>query len=108
MVCAALSFLMSGLLQLYLHDPATACHGDVNIAWQLPQLLLISFAEVLVAVTGLEFAYSQAPQDFRYLLALIIQGLLHEMSSVHRRLRNLCYIEEYVLATTSHIHSLTA
>jgi len=65
MTLAALSFIMAGLLQLYIHGTAEKCHGDVNIAWQLPQLVLISFAEVLVSVTGLEFSYSQAPPDFR-------------------------------------------
>ena len=69
MVAAALSFLMSGLLQIYLPESSSVpyCHGDISIMWQLPQLLLISFAEVLVSVTGLEFAYSQAPPDFRYI-----------------------------------------
>ena len=67
MVFASLSFLVSGLLQYYLPDQQRDdCHGDVSIAWQLPQLLLISFAEVLVSVTGLEFAYTQAPPGFRY------------------------------------------
>lgn len=68
MIAAALSFLLSGLLQLYLvklPQGREDCLGDVNIAWQLPQIVLISFAEVLVSVTGLEFAYSQAPPDFR-------------------------------------------
>ena len=67
MICAALSFLMSGLLQLYLVQLPREldCHGNINIAWQLPQIVLISFAEVLVTVTGLEFAYSQAPPNFR-------------------------------------------
>ena len=67
MMSAALSFLLSGLLQLYLVKlpQGQDCLGDISIAWQLPQIVLISFAEVLVAVTGLEFAYSQAPPDFR-------------------------------------------
>lgn len=67
MMCAGLSFLLSGLLQLYLVKlpHSQDCQGEVSIAWQLPQILLISFAEVLVSVTGLEFAYSQAPPDFR-------------------------------------------
>ena len=37
----------------------------MSLAWQLPQLVLISFAEILVSVTGLELAYSQAPPDLR-------------------------------------------
>ena len=57
---------MAGLLQLYIHQPLEDCRGNVSILWQLPQLALISFAEVLINVTGLEFAYSQAPPDFRY------------------------------------------
>lgn len=89
MVLAGLSFLMSGMdiklhvsriiceviaqylpigvLQLYVHLPTGRpyCHGDVNIAWQFPQLVLISFAEIIVTVTGLELAYSQAPPDLR-------------------------------------------
>ena len=68
MMSASLSFLMSGLLQLYLVQlpQEQDCRGNISIAWQLPQIVLISFAEVLVSVTGLEFAYSQAPPDFRY------------------------------------------
>ena len=57
----------TGLLQVYVHLPEgrAPCHGDVSLAWQLPQLVLISFAEILVSVTGLELAYSQAPPDLR-------------------------------------------
>ncbi len=43
-----------------------ACiEGCVNILWQLPQYLVITTAEVLVAITGLEFAYSQAPTSMK-------------------------------------------
>ncbi len=45
--------------------PAADCHGEVSIAWQLPQIALISVAEAIVCVTGLEFAYSQAPTQYR-------------------------------------------
>ena len=56
--------------------------------WQLPQLLLISFAEVLVSVTGLEFAYSQAPPDFRYIInvySYIINAFYSQMSILLER-----------------------
>lgn len=66
MVAAALSFLFAFLLQMYLDETESSCHGRVSIAWQIPQLLLISFAEVLVTVTGLEFAYSQSPSELRF------------------------------------------
>jgi len=66
MLAAVLSFLMSGLLQLYVGGYSRDdCHGNVNLMWQLPQVLLISVAEVMVCVTGLEFAYSQAPPQYR-------------------------------------------
>ena len=65
MVCVALSFLFAALLQLYIAEPLVTCRGSMSIMWQVPQLLLVSFAEVLVAVTGLEFAYSQSPRELR-------------------------------------------
>lgn len=66
MSSAALSFLMSGLLEVYvINYQNNDCRGNVSIAWQLPQLLLISIAEAIVCVTGLEFAYSQAPPKYR-------------------------------------------
>ena len=66
MTSAALSFLLSGLLEVYVtRYPHDDCHGDVSIAWQLPQLFFISIAEAIVCVTGLEFAYSQAPLAYR-------------------------------------------
>ncbi len=33
----------------------------LHVAWQIPQYLLLAIAEVLVSVTALEFAYTQAP-----------------------------------------------
>ena len=66
MVAITLSFFLAGLLQIYIVEPTEECHGDVNIAWQLPQLFLLSFADVLVFVTGLEFAYTQSPPDLRF------------------------------------------
>ena len=69
MVCVAVSFLFAALLQLYItSDPIVSCRGSVSILWQIPQLLLVSFAEVFVAVTGLEFAYSQSPPQSRSVL----------------------------------------
>lgn len=71
MTSAALSFLMSGLLEVYVRSyQFDDCRGNVSIAWQLPQLLFISIAEVMVCVTGLEFAYSQAPPQYRYYIDL--------------------------------------
>ena len=70
MICGGLSFLLAGLLQLYLAEPEVDCRGDVSIAWQLPQLLLLSFGDVLIFVTGLEFSYNEAPPDLRYVMIM--------------------------------------
>ena len=76
MICGALSFLLAGLLQLYLTEADVDCRGDVSIAWQLPQLLLLSFGDVLIFVTGLEFSYNESPPDLRYIiLSLLVMKL---------------------------------
>lgn len=48
----------------------------VHVAWQAPAFLLLSLGEVMVSVTSLEFAYTQAPRKMKsavmclYLLAI--------------------------------------
>ena len=37
----------------------------LHVAWQIPQYLLLAVGEVLVSVTALEFAYSQAPRQLK-------------------------------------------
>ena len=39
-----------------------------HVAWQVPQYLLMAIAEVLVSVTALEFAFSQAPRRLKSLV----------------------------------------
>lgn len=57
---AAASWVVIGWLQLSLDDGA-----KVNIAWQVLPYVLLTLGEVLVSATGLEFAYSQAPQSMK-------------------------------------------
>ena len=59
-VVAALSFLVAAAVDLQL-----ARGAKVNILWQLPQIVLITVAEILVSVTGLEYSYTQAPESLR-------------------------------------------
>lgn len=39
--------------------------GTVSIGWQFVPYLIITLAEVLVSITGLEFAYTQAPKRMK-------------------------------------------
>ena len=57
---SGVAWIVAGMLQLSLDG------GDpVSIAWQIWPYLLLTFGEVLVSATGLEFAYSQAPQAMK-------------------------------------------
>ncbi|KAJ8352860.1 hypothetical protein SKAU_G00243360 [Synaphobranchus kaupii] len=42
--------------------------NNVNIAWQIPQYVLITAGEVMFSITGLEFSYSQAPLTMKSVL----------------------------------------
>ena len=57
---AGLSWIVVGAMQLVLD------HGNAfSITWQVLPYTLLTFGEVLVATTGLEFAYSQAPLSMK-------------------------------------------
>ena len=60
MVVAALSFVVAAGVDLALQRG-----HELNILWQLPQIFLITVAEILVSITGLEFSYTQAPRELR-------------------------------------------
>lgn len=62
MFLAAVSFAMAALLQLRIE---AAGPGEVGVAWQIAQYWVITTAEVLVSITGLEFAYTQAPRSMK-------------------------------------------
>ena len=59
MFFASLAFVTSGMLEMYIQLQSEP--NIVHIAWQIPQITLLSIGEVLLSVTGLEFAYAQAP-----------------------------------------------
>jgi hypothetical protein len=57
---SGLAWIVAGMIQLQIDG------GDpVSIAWQTLPYLLLTFGEVLVSATGLEFAYSQAPPSMK-------------------------------------------
>jgi len=42
--------------------------NDVSLFWMIPQYFIITIGEVFLSVTGLEFAYSQAPASMKSVL----------------------------------------
>jgi len=61
----------SSLRAMELLARASAATPGVSVAWQVPQYLLISIAEVLISITALEFAYEQAPGPYKGLVMAV-------------------------------------
>jgi proton-dependent oligopeptide transporter, POT family len=62
MFIASLSFVAVALIQKWIDAKG---EGKVWFAWQVFPFLLITIAEVMVSITGLEFAYTQAPRRMK-------------------------------------------
>lgn len=60
MMTAGVSFILVALIQKQLD-----AGESVHIVWQVLPYLIITLAEVMVSITGLEFAYSQAPKRMK-------------------------------------------
>jgi POT family proton-dependent oligopeptide transporter len=79
MFLAAAAFVAAALLQEAIQTAAT---GSVHALWQIVQYFIMTVAEVLVSVTGLEFAYTQAPRAMKstimsfWLLCVTLGNLL--------------------------------
>lgn len=60
MFIAAFSFVLAALIQVGLDGGQ-----NLNVMWQFFPYLVITVAEVMVSITGLEFAYTQAPKSMK-------------------------------------------
>lgn len=62
MYITSLSFVSAALVQQAIdnNDPNT-----IPVSWQIIQYILLTLGEVLVSITGLEFAYTQAPKPVK-------------------------------------------
>ncbi len=60
MVVAATSFVGAALIQM-----AIDAGGRPSVAWQFIPYLLITIAEIMISITGLEFAYTQATRSMK-------------------------------------------
>ncbi|KAH9532741.1 hypothetical protein CY35_18G014700 [Sphagnum magellanicum] len=65
MMLGSLAFLLSGLLQNAMDHVASTEAPPLSILWQIPQFVAISTADIMVSITFLEFAYSQAPDSMK-------------------------------------------
>lgn len=61
MFVAAASFAMIGGLQMWMDGS----ENKINVMWQFFPYLVITMAEVMISITGLEFAYTQAPRSMK-------------------------------------------
>jgi dipeptide/tripeptide permease len=68
MFIAAAAFAAAAVLQVTIE---TAGDGVVHGLWQAVPYFIITVAEVLVSITGLEFAYTQAPRAMKSTLMSI-------------------------------------
>jgi POT family proton-dependent oligopeptide transporter len=57
---AVLAFVATAVLQAKIDEKI-----KISFLWQLPQFVLLTVAEIMVSVTGLEYAFSQAPLNMR-------------------------------------------
>lgn len=60
MFVTVLSFVAAGIVQ-WIIDAG----GRPHVVWQVPQYVFLAVGEVLVSVTALEFAYTQAPPSMK-------------------------------------------
>lgn len=62
MLLTGTSFVAAAIIQARIDAVG---EGEVHVAWQLLSYLLLTLSEVMVSITGLEFAYTQAPRRMK-------------------------------------------
>eukprot|EP00977_Amphora_coffeiformis_P008671 scaffold1971_cov127-Amphora_coffeaeformis.AAC.2 len=73
MILTAVSFSVSGLVESTIGYRAANGLEAISVLWQLPQITILSIAEIFVSVTGLEFAYATSPDRLKaFLMALFL------------------------------------
>ena len=68
MFLAGASFVAVAILQQRID---AAGPGQVHVLWQMIPYLIITTSEVLISITGLEFAYTQAPRAMKSTISAV-------------------------------------
>lgn len=113
MLLASTSFVAVALIQAKIDSSAP---NSVDILWQLIPYFLITLSEVLVSITGLEFAYSQAPRRMKstvmgfWLLTVALGNALVAFLAhfSHLSLENFFWVFAGLMAVASVIFALRA
>jgi POT family proton-dependent oligopeptide transporter len=99
MFLTAVSFSLSGLLETWIQ---VSEESSISVFWQLPQITLLTISEIFVSVTGLEFAYSMAPER----LKAFIMGIYLVMTAVGNLFGGVLYssvFQQLNRATVMHV-----
>lgn len=60
LVLSSIAFLIAGHLQYWIDDRPD---GTISVLWQLPQIVILSCAEILVTINVLSYTYASAPKN---------------------------------------------
>lgn len=115
MFVAALSFVAVALLQKRIDLLATS-KQQLNLVWQLVPYLIITVAEVMVSITGLDFAYTQAPKRMKSTIMsfwLLTVSLGNVFVALLARFGNLSLVDFFwvfagIMAATAIVFSIRA
>lgn len=105
MVLTSVSFFTSGILETAIQVQEAEGGEKIDIFWQVPQITILAVAEILVSVTGLEFAYSVSPER----LKALIMALYLLTTAVGDFLGGVCYssiFQTLSRSTTMYVCSL--
>ena len=65
MILVSLAFFISGIVEYVIDYRIQNELQHISVFWQIPQICLMTVAEIFISVTGLEFAYSVSPDRLK-------------------------------------------
>ena len=65
MILVSFAFFISGVVEYIIDYRIQNELSPISIFWQIPQICLMTVAEIFISVTGLEFAYSVSPDRLK-------------------------------------------